>query len=146
MVKNVLGLLDFSEVTENVVKQSGELAGVYGAKCWLIHVAAPDPEFVGYDVGPQYVRDARAEALREEHQTLAKYKEQLKGQGVNCDALLIQGHVNESILAEIAKLNIDMVVVGSHGRSGLYEILIGSVTQFMLKNASIPVLIVSSKD
>ncbi len=62
-----------------------------GAKIWLVHVAAPDPEFVGYEPGPQYIRDDRAKVLLAEHKKLASYIKSLEGKGYKAEALLVQG-------------------------------------------------------
>jgi nucleotide-binding universal stress UspA family protein len=142
--KNILALIDFSIICEQIVDRAGELAAFYNAKCWLIHVAAPDPEFVGFDVGPQYIRDHRADQLQEEHRQLDGFKERLAETGVDCEALLIQGQINPTILGEIEKLNIDLVVLGSHGHSKLYDLLVGSVCEYTLRHATVPLMIIPS--
>ena len=50
----------------------------FGSKIWLVHIAAPDPDFVGYEVGPQYIRDHRADELKKEHKLVKKYADELK--------------------------------------------------------------------
>ena len=145
MIKNILALLDFSDITNQVVERTGELGKFYQAKCWLIHVATPDPEFVGYDVGPKYIRDHRADVLKDEHRTMQGYKKQLSDNGVDCEALLIMGQVNPTIIAEIQKLEVDLVVLGSHGHSRLYEFLVGSVCEYMLRHAKVPMLVIPSQ-
>ena len=144
MTKNTLTLIDFSEICGKVVERAAELAKFYEAKCWLIHVAAPDPDFVGYDVGPQYIRDSRADELKEEHNILEKYQKQLGKDGIECEMLLIQGQTNTTILEEIERLKIDMVVLGSHGHSKLYDLLVGSVCEYTLRHATVPLLIIPS--
>jgi len=145
MAKNILALVDFSSITAEVVATAAELSSKYGAKCWLMHVAAPDPDFVGYDVGPQYIRDSRASVLKDEHQKLKAYKDEIAAQGVECEALLIQGLLYKTIDYEIEKLEIDLVVLGSHGRSMLYELVVGSVCEYLLKNSPIPLMILPPK-
>lgn len=145
MTKNILALVDFSALTDQVAERAGELAQLYNAKCWYLHVASPDPDFVGYEAGPQYIRDDRAETLHEEHQKLSEFKKQLSGKGINCDYLLVQGQINSTIMSEIKKLNIDLVVLGSHGRSRLYDLLVGSVCEYMLRHAEIPLVIIPGK-
>lgn len=146
MTKNILALLDFSIITESIVKRAGELASFYDAKCWLIHVAGPDPEFVGYEVGPQYIRDHRAGVLFKEHHKLQEYKKQLIDEGINCETLLVQGQINSTVKSEMEKLNIDMVVVGSHGRSKLYDLFVGSVCEYMLRHATVPIMVIPSRN
>jgi len=142
MIKNILALVDFSCISNDIVKRAGELASFYGAKCWLVHVATPDPEFVGYDVGPKYIRDHRADVLYKEHNKLQAYKEKLIGEGINCETLLIQGQINSTIESEVEKLSIDLVVLGSHGRSRIYEFLVGSVCEHMLRHSKVPLMII----
>ena len=77
-MKTILALVDFSDVTEAVVKAAGELAGTFKAVLYLLHVAAPDPDFVGYEAGPQTVRDNAAKHFREEHRSLHDLEEGLK--------------------------------------------------------------------
>jgi len=145
MTKNILALLDFSEITAEVVARAGELAGFYNAKCWLIHVAAPDPDFVGYDVGPKYIRDDRADVLRQEHRQLQEYKSMMEQKGVDCEALLVQGNIHATIESEIEKLDMDMVVMGSHGHSRLHELLVGSVCEHMLRKSKVPMMVIPAK-
>jgi len=145
MTQNILGLIDFSSVSDDIVSKAAELSKVYNAKCWLIHVARPDPEFIGYDVGPNYIRDARAENLMEEHRQLSEYKSKLTSDGIDCEALLVQGEIMETIHLEVEKLGIDLIVLGSHGRSRLYELLVGSVCEHLLKNSKVPLFILPAK-
>ena len=146
MTKNILALIDFSSICGSVVARAGDLSKFYDAKCWLMHVAAPDPDFVGYEVGPQYIRDSRADELKEEHTKLEEYKEELILQGIDCEMLLIQGQINTTILGEIEKLSIDLVVLGSHGHNKLYDLMIGSVCEYTLRHATVPLVIIPSGD
>ena len=144
MAKQIIALIDFSRVSDEVVRTAGDLGEFYGAKCWLMHVAAPDPDFIGYDVGPQYIRDSRASVLKEEHQQLHVYKTSLESRGVDCEALLVMGPLYKTIEHEIGKLKADLIVLGSHGRSMLYELVVGSVCDYLLKHASVPLMILPS--
>ncbi|MDX1477686.1 MAG: universal stress protein [Saprospiraceae bacterium] len=145
MTRNILALVDFSDVTPRLVDKAGELAALYRAKCWLIHVTAPDPDFIGYGVGPQHERDHRAEELREEHRQLQVLKQDLEAKGVTCDALLIQGDLPHTVMEEADKLKADLIVLGSHGRSMLYELLVGSVCEYLLKHSTVPLIVVPSR-
>ena len=52
----LLVAIDFSEITKLILEKAEEIALKTGAKIWLIHVAQPDPDFIGYDVGPDSER------------------------------------------------------------------------------------------
>lgn len=144
-MKNILAAIDFSVVTPSVLELATELAQRFGAKLWLIHVAAPDPDFVGFKTGPQYIRDHRAEQLKQEHSEAQAFAEEAKTKGVDATALLVQGPTSETLAAEIERLQADMVVVGSHGRGALYRALVGSVSEQLLRECQVPVLVVPSR-
>lgn len=141
-MKNVLALVDFSDMSDAVIAAASQQAKSMDAKCWLLHVVAPDQDFADRGAGPRYARDARATALREEHTKLLSIRDSILSEGIKCESLFIEGEVAETILGEVDKLSIDLVVLGSHGRSKLYELLIGSVTEFMLRNANVPIMII----
>lgn len=82
-MKNIVVAVDFSEETERVIEAARELASAFSAKLWLVHAAAPDPDFVGYRAGPQSVRDAVANELREEHRLLQQLADGLRGTGID---------------------------------------------------------------
>jgi nucleotide-binding universal stress UspA family protein len=141
-MKNIMVPVDFSAETGRVMNIAAAMGRAFNAKVWLVHVAAPDPDFVGFDAGPRYIREHRAEILREEHAEIQALAKQLKDQGLQSDGLLIQGATSETLLEEIDRLNADMVIMGSHGKSGLFKAFVGSVSEQVLRDSRIPVLIV----
>ena len=119
-----------------------EFAQKLGSKIWLLHIAAMSPDFVGYDTGPQYIRDNRADVLRKEHQLIQQYADQLRSKNVEAEGLLVQGAATETILKESAKLNIDLVIIGHHKHSTLYKIFVDDVDSEIISNSKVPVLII----
>jgi len=141
-MRSIIVGVDFSDNSERVLALAADIAGGFKAKLWLIHVAAPNPEFVGYQAGPQTVRDARASELREEHRVLQSLAQKLRQAGLEATALLIEGSTVEALLAQAAELEADLIVVGSHGRGVLGRALIGSVSEGVTRRGERPVLIV----
>lgn len=141
-MKNILVPIDFSEVQQNLVSVAGKLAKPLNAKLWLIHVAAPDPDFVGFSVGPEYVREQRADILRQEHQDIQAIAAELKAASIDAEALLVQGPTTDTILEIAAKVSADLIVIGSHGRGALFRAFVGSVSEQVLKDSKVPVLVV----
>lgn len=138
----LLVAVDFSDSSRIVIGYVKDLAKALSGKIWLLHVAEPDPEFVGYDVDPPEMRDAVARRFHREHQQIQQLSQELRSEGLDCEALLIQGPTVETILREIKKLSVDMVVVGSHGKGVLRHILVGSTSEGVLQKSSVPVLVV----
>ncbi len=144
-MKKILVAIDFSESTPLVINQAMMLAQATDSKVWLIHIAAPEPDFVGYQTGPQTERDFMAHKFREEHREIQQWAEQLRQKGIDVVALLLQGATIEKILLEANKLAVDMIIVGAHGKTGLYKVLVGSVSEGILKGANCPVLVVPTR-
>jgi nucleotide-binding universal stress UspA family protein len=141
-MKNILVTLDFKENEQRLLDKAAQLAKPFNSKLWLLHIAAPDPDFVTYDVGPQYIRDSRASELREEHKKLQNYAEELKKDGIDAEGLLVQGATIEMILAESKKLAIDLIVSGHTEHGFFYNAFVGSVSAELIKQSKIPVLTV----
>ena len=144
-MKTILVPVDFSDITGAVIEQAAVLAQAFPGNLYLIHVAPPDPDFVGYEAGPQSVRDQVAAKFCKEHQALQKMSEDLRVQGIPATALLVQGATAATILEEAARLNADVIVLGSHGHGGLYKALLGSVSEGLLRKTTRPLLIVPSR-
>lgn len=140
-MKNILVAVDFSDVTEKLLDTATQMADV-NTKVYIVHIAAPEPDFVGFDVGPEYIREGRAETLREEHRWLADYKAKLVKRGVDAEALLISGPTVELLLAEIDKLKADLLIIGKKGHSRLFEVIIGSVAKEVIHKVKIPTLLI----
>lgn len=141
-MRQLLAAIDFSQVSQAVIEHAALLAGALAADLTLVHIAAPDPEFVGFAVGPQSVRDGRAGEIRTEHRELQEAAKALCERAISARALLIQGPTAETILAEAQRLEADMIVIGSHGHGMLYRALLGSVSEGVVRGARCPVLIV----
>ena len=141
-MKNILVAIEFDQNDELLIDKSFQLAKSFASKLWLIHIAAPEPDFVGYEVGPQYIRDSRADELKAEHKLLHKYTTDLKNKGVDAAGLLVQGATIEMIIEESRKLQVDLIVAGHHDHSFVFKELIGSVSTKIIKESKIPVLII----
>ena len=141
-MKNILVPIDFNDNEKILLDKALEFAQVFSAKLWLLHVAAPEPEFVGFGVGPQYIRDTRASELRREHRLMNDYSDQMRLKGLECEGLLINGATIEMILEEAEKLQIDLIITGHNDHSFFYQIFFGSVANGVIRKSNIPVLIV----
>jgi nucleotide-binding universal stress UspA family protein len=141
-MKNILVTIDFNKNEELLIDKAFQLAEAFDSKLWLIHIAAPDPDFVGYEVGPQYIRDSRATELKKEHKQLQEYTANLEKKGVDSEGLLVQGATIEMIIEESKKLNVDLIIAGHHKHGFFYKAFVESVSSEIIKKSKIPVLIV----
>jgi nucleotide-binding universal stress UspA family protein len=141
-MKNILVTIDFNENEKLLLDKAFQLAESFDAKLWLMHIAAPDPDFVGYEVGPQYIRDSRASDLRKEHKLLQEYATIFKKKGVDSEGILVQGPTIEMIIEESKKLKVDLIIAGHHDHGFFYNLFVERVSAEVIKKSKIPVLIV----
>lgn len=141
-MKNILVAIDFDERTYELVAYAAEFAKKFSSKVWIVHIAAPEPDFVGYDVGPEYVRDNRAGELRVEHKNLQLLADKLLKEGVDAEGLLVQGPTVKMILDEAQKLYADLIITGSHDHSFIYNAFVGNTSLELFKKSRIPLLTV----
>ena len=142
----ILAAVDFSPVTERVVDVLRQMAATFPAEVRLVHVAPPEPAFVGYVAGPAVVRDQVATELHASHQQLQELADRLRADGVDTTALQLQGATVATILAEAERLPAELIVLGSHGRGAVHHLLVGSVTDGVVRSAKVPVLLVPARD
>ena len=138
--KNIMVAVDFNDSIGELMVYADTLAQKFNSKVWVLHVAAPEPDFVGYEPGPQYIRDIKAEEYREEHHNLQEICKNFLSEEVNAEALLIQGSTVETVMSEAQKLDIDLLIVGTHKHSFLHNLLQESVSMELIKKAEIPML------
>lgn len=140
---NILAAVDFSGFTEPILAAVERIAGALPeTRVWLLHVAEPDPGFVGYEAGPAAVREQVAAEYRQERQRLQRYADRLRRTGLEVSALVVPGAIAETILAEAERLGVQLIVMGSHGYGAIAELIVGGVGKVVLRKASCPVLIV----
>ena len=142
---SIVVALDFSEVSERQLGIVVRLAKDSDSKVYLLHVAEPEPDFVGYETGPDVVRDQVAEEYHREHRRLQAFAESLRAQGVDATALLVRGSIVETVLAEAEALDAGLIVVGSHGHGAAYHLLVGSISAGIIRKAEVPVVVVPAE-
>lgn len=141
----LLVAIDFSEITKKILEKVEQIVLKTKAKVWLIHVAQPDPDFIGYDVGPDSERKFMADKFRDQHIKIQAYSSKLMEKGIDITPLLVQGPTVDTIIEEAEKLNVDMIVSGSHGHGTMFHILVGSISKGLLNKSTIPLLIIPVK-
>ena len=142
MPRPILVAVDFSAATPAVLAAAADEARAFGAEIHLVHVAAPDPAFVGREVDPPEMRNVVAHELREEHRRLQALADELERAGIAVTALCVQGPTVEKIVSMAERIGAARLVVGSHGRGPLARALLGSVSEALLRAAPCPVLVV----
>ncbi|MFO7589052.1 MAG: universal stress protein [Gemmatimonadota bacterium] len=141
---SLLVAVDFSTVTEGILEIVGRMSRPDRA-VYLLHVAEPDPSFIGMEAGPDEVRDQVAKEFHEEHEKLQAMAARLRDAGHEVTSLLVQGPTVQTILKEADRVAAEVIVVGSHGRGKLFDLVVGSVSAGVIRKAKVPVLVVPSR-
>lgn len=140
-VQNILAPVDFSDRADSAVRHAKELALTYGAKVTLLHAVEEViyPSAYGMEMadapGPEVidrVEDSLASLAREE---------------IGYEHVLVEavvGYAPSVILDYEEEHDVDLIVLSTHGRSGLERLLLGSVTERVARRASVPVFVVKS--
>ncbi len=147
-MKPILVAIDFSELSEEVLERATKLARAFAADLVLLHIVAPDPDFVGYEAGPDSVRETRALEIRSEHRRLQEMADKARTAGVKARVLMRPAATIDGIVAEAEKLEAQFIVMGRHAKGALSRVLLGSVTEGVLRQAPCPLVVVpdSSSD
>ncbi len=143
MFKHVLLPTDGSQLSEAAIQAGVEFAKSIGAKVTAFY-AMPKFHMLTYqtemltDTKEQFARDCQAHADR----FLAVAVQAAKAAGVPCEtALQTSDHPYEAIIATAKEKDCDLIMMASHGRSGVQAFLLGSETQKVLAHSRIPVLV-----
>jgi len=136
---------DFSEHSAVVVEHAVDLASRLDAELVLIHVVEP-VYFAGAMYGSVYNGPIAMEQVSAAEDAMANLVADLEKRGVVVGGSVASGTPHEIILKEAETAKADMIIMGTHGRSGLGHMLIGSVAEKIVRTAKCPVLTVRTGD
>ena len=144
-IRKILCPTDFSPLSEEGLHYGIELAQKLGAQIRVIHAYGLPTYFALPEAAVIPSADyaaARSVALQDLlDSTLASHE----AAGVQMDSVLRLGVVHDEIVGEAERWNADMIVVSSHGHTGLAHVILGSVAERVVRLAHCPVLVVRKK-
>jgi nucleotide-binding universal stress UspA family protein len=135
-VHGILHPTDFSDLSNNAFRLACGLAQDYHAPLHILHVATA---FEAYK-GEQIFAKHSEQYLANDWEKLGEYK----WPGIEIHRLLEEGEPAEQIIRASHSIPCDFIVMGSHGRSGLARLLLGSVAEHVLRDATCQVIIVKA--
>jgi len=142
-IKCILVPLDFSEHAAAVLDWAAHLAKEHGSRVVLFHAYHLPVEFQqleGAYLPPDFWANVKAEA----DESLGRYAEGLRQQGIEVEAVVSEGYAATAIVDEVEKQDADLIVIGTHGLSGLKHLLLGSIAERVVQKAPCPVLTVKT--
>lgn len=144
MYQKVLVTLDGSPLAECVLAHATAVAkGCAIPEVWLLRVVEPMP--LGEGVTQEFIFKVYGERQNVAKEYLEGVAKGMRGQGLTVNTVVVQGTPADEIADFVGKNNIDLVVMSTHGRSGVGRWVFGSVSDRVMREAKIPVLMVRCK-
>ncbi|MCR6657642.1 MAG: universal stress protein [Opitutus sp.] len=141
-MKTILTPIDFSGITEPVVSQAGALARALDGRVVLLHIMQPPVITSEYSPFIENLGEIVTVGEKAAAKRLEQLQKKLEADGLETDTLQFTGAPVPTILKQAEKLNADYLVMGSHGHTAFYDLLVGSTTHGVLLKAPCPVVIV----
>jgi nucleotide-binding universal stress UspA family protein len=141
IVQHVLVPIDFSATADRALAYAIALAQQLQARLTLLHVLDMTPvtmDEMTPGVAATYLETQETEAQR----LLQASRERVQRAGLQGESLLVQGTPTQTILDTAGEQGVDLIIMGTHGRTGLARVFLGSVAEHVVRQGLCPVLVV----
>lgn len=144
LIKKVLVLTDGSQNSRSALRYAVEICRNFDASLHLLSVIEDMPSYATLEVGSEFISKVQ-EAIKSEVVSCAGYCET---SGITCDGEIRHGVPYEEIINYAKEIDVDLIVMATHGHSGLSHILLGSVAEKVMRHAPCPVMVtrIDNKD
>lgn len=140
-MKTILAPIDFSPVSSAVVAEAAALTRAFHGRLVLLHTIqsmALPTDFAGmYGIAADF-----GDVEKSARESLDKYQQELASDGVDVEIVVASGPPVSSIHDRATEFAADYIVMGSHGHTALYDLLLGTTTHGVLAKAKCPVVVV----
>ena len=145
--KNILVPTDFSKFSDAALNKAADIAAQYGSSIYLLHVLGMSEQIqqcaVDYCLSAETVQQLEKEALKAARDRLKKEAAAIvKSKQVKVFFDIKKGSPAETILREEKAKKVDLIVIASHGKTGILKHMTGSVADKVVHHARCPVLLV----
>ncbi len=145
-VRRILHPTDFSRASGAAFARAVRMAKADRAQLLLVHVLAPPMPIAGEGyMSSEVYDDLETSALRYAEKHLSGLQAKARKAGVRTATLLLDGVAHERIIRAARSKKADLIVIGTHGRTGLAKFFLGSIASRVVAGASCPVLTVRGR-
>lgn len=143
--KRILIAVDNSTCAEKAAKSGYEMAALYDAEVALLNIVEPAPPIANPDFGfTPAIIDIYDNSIENSHILLKEFEDKFSN-GIKTMYLSALDTATNGILQQSEEWHADLIVIGTHGRTGLNHFLMGSVAEHVARKSACPVLIVPNK-
>jgi len=143
-VERILVPVDFSKHSQSALIHAKEIAAVFGARLQLVHFIEETVHPAFYMTGKTSILELRPDILEKAHQALEDLLARSPGADVEAEIHVEEGRAARDIVAFAEREESDLIVIATHGLTGLQHFLLGSVTEKVVRRAPCPVFTVKS--
>lgn len=145
-IRKILYATDYSEASGRAFDEAVNLARQNRAELLVLHVVEPIPYTAGEEFGGAELYLRLEDATKREAQaSMAKLMRRLQRSKVKAKSILLRGSAHDQIVKAAKSKRADMIVIGTHGRTGLSKLFMGSVAAKVVSAATCPVVTVRGK-
>lgn len=141
-IRRILYATDFSRHGTHGFRYAITLSKHFKAKMIILHAISLPPTIPADPTGGVALTDYFEELEEESKARLKEMLHQAESNGVEAETLLVDGAAHKAVLQEAKRLGVDLIVVGTHGRTGVEHLLLGSTAEKIVRQSPIPVLVV----
>ena len=141
-IKKILCPVDYSVSSSEAMKYAAHIAGEEGAKVYLLHVI--DVRSYGHEspLDIEMPKPSPENLERVKKELVEDLFQEKGGKGVDVEGMVVMGKPVEEILKVAKEQEMDLIVMGTHGRTGIPHVIVGSVAENIVRKAPCPVLTV----
>jgi nucleotide-binding universal stress UspA family protein len=144
-IKKILFPTDFTEGALAAMPYAADLAESYGAKLCLLHVIYDMSASTGLHVPHVSLNAMYEEMQKGAEKEIGNFEAEMRVKLKDVETQVLRGVPYEEILKFARENSVDLIIMGTHGRSGLDRVIFGSTAEKVVRNAECPVLTVRSQ-
>lgn len=140
-IKKILCAVDLSEHSKLVAEYAISMAKAFNAQITVLYTAPSLSQYVGFHVPPSSIEQFVGEIVTGAEQSMQEFlAEMFTDPAVKAEGVVLSGYAAQEILGYATKNEVDIIIMGTHGRAGIDRILFGSVAEKVVKTAPMPVM------
>ena len=145
-IKKILCAVDLSEHSKMVADYAITMARAFDAEITVLYTAPSLSQYVGFHVPPSSIENFVGEIVTGAEQSMDEFiAEMFPDPSIKVEGKILSGYAAQEIIAFSNTHNVDIIIMGTHGRTGIDRMLFGSVAEKVVKTASVPVMTIRPK-
>ena len=145
-IKKILCAVDLSDHSKMVADYAMAMAKAFGAEITVLYTAPSLSQYVGFHVPPSSIENFVGEIVSGAEQSMNEFMDEVfTDPEVTVEGKILSGYAAQEIVSYADANSVDIIVMGTHGRTGIDRMLFGSVAEKVVKTATVPVMTIRPK-